>query len=153
RMGSSLRDERTGEWHNYSRKSGVVSVHFHAPAIAPPWATNPQELWSRVEQRETRANAAVARELIVALPNELPEEERASLARSMAEWLVERYGVAVMTAIHAPDGKGDQRNAHAHLLMTTRRVDAAGLVGKVRVLDDRATGKVEVRAIREMVAK
>src|ERR1700744_754759 len=80
RMGSSLRDERTGKWHNYSRKSGVVSVHFHAPAIAPAWATNAQELWSRVEQRETRANAAVARELIVALPNELPENERAALA-------------------------------------------------------------------------
>ncbi len=152
-MGGALRDERTGAWHNYQRKPGVLGVRFHAPKWAPAWATDPTLLWSRVEQAEVRSNAAVARELIVALPAELDPEQRDVLACAIAEWLVARYGIAVMTVLHAPNGKGDKRNFHAHLLMTTRRVAHHGFEQKVRVLDDRRTGKLEVRAIREVVAE
>jgi hypothetical protein len=53
---------------------------------------------------------------------------------------VERYNVAVSVAIHAPGGKGDDGNYHAHILFTTREMTPDGLGKKTRVLDDRKTG-------------
>jgi hypothetical protein len=38
-----------------------------------------------------------------------------------AKSLVDRYGVIADLAIHAPSEKGDQRNYHAHILLTTRK--------------------------------
>ena len=45
-------------------------------------------------------------------------------------------------AIHAPARRSDERNHHAHLLMTTRRLNADGLTEKTRELDDLKTGEV-----------
>ncbi|MBK9562684.1 MAG: MobA/MobL family protein [Micavibrio sp.] len=70
----------------------------------------------------------MAREVILALPHELSDADRHSLCRDMALWLVERYGVAVDTAIHSPvQGDGhDCRNHHSHLLFTTREITTDG---------------------------
>jgi hypothetical protein len=65
---------------------------------------------------------------------------------------VERYHVAVTVAIHAPGGKGDDRNYHAHILFTTREMFPDGLGKKTRVLDDRTTGPQEVLKLRELAA-
>ena len=53
-----------------------------------------------------------------------------SASRSeFAAALVERYSVAVSVAIHAPGGKGDDRNYHAHILFTTREM-TPGWIGE-----------------------
>jgi hypothetical protein len=65
---------------------------------------------------------------------------------------VERYRVAVSVAIHAPGGKGDNRNYHAHILFTTREMLPDGLGKKTRVLDDKKTGPQEVTKLRELAA-
>ncbi|TDR45715.1 MobA/MobL family protein [Tahibacter aquaticus] len=70
----------------------------------------------------------------------------------MSQLLVGRYSVAVMAAIHEPGKGGDDRNHHCHLLMTTRVVGLEGFGAKVRLLDDQATGPVEVKALRESIA-
>jgi hypothetical protein len=66
----------------------------------------------------------------------------------VAQALVDRYGVAVSGAIHAPGREGDQRNHHAHLLFTTREMTPDGLGQKTRVLDSRASGPAEVAYLR-----
>ena len=71
------------------------------------------ELWNKVEASEKRKNSTVARELVVALPNELNQEQRRELAERIAGQLVERYQVAAQVAVHLPDAEGDQRNHHA----------------------------------------
>lgn len=86
------------------------------------------------------------------MPHELDEEQRGQLVRAIAQHLVDCYGVAVMAALHAPSDKGDQRNQHVHLLMTTRRLGPEGFGSKVRVLDDQKTGPQEVEALRRHVA-
>ncbi|WP_085216913.1 MobA/MobL family protein [Methylomagnum ishizawai] len=63
--------------------------------------------------------------------------EREAIARQLAEHLAERYGVAVAVALHQPSEQGDERNHHAHILMTTRRMEADGLGAKTRELDDK----------------
>ncbi len=85
------------------------------------------------------------------MPHELTDEQRTDAVREFAAALVKRYGVAIDFAIHAPDRHGDERNYHAHLLMTTRRLGPDGFGQKTRELDDFKTGPREIEAIRRDV--
>ncbi|MDE2492525.1 MAG: Ti-type conjugative transfer relaxase TraA, partial [Alphaproteobacteria bacterium] len=54
-------------------------------------------------------------------------EQRLALTREFSQGLADRYGVAVDFAIHSPHGATDVRNHHAHIMLTTRKVEASGL--------------------------
>ncbi len=134
RAGERLRDERSGELHNYSRRRDVLhnEIFLPQPVGAAPllWAHSRERLWNTAEHAEKRYNARVAREFQVNLPAELAPLERLGLARSFAREISERYRIAVDLAVHAPRAEGDPRNFHAHLLATTREVTPAGLGAK-----------------------
>lgn len=150
RAGAVLHDERRGFTHRYHNRKGVVASFILTPPQAPETTRDRVTLWNAVEAAETRKNSRVAREIILALPHELPAPAREALARDMSLWLVERYNVAVDTSLHSPvagDGH-DPRNHHAHLLFTTREVTKDGLGKKTRILDDREQGPQEVELIR-----
>ena len=87
----------------------------------------------RSKHAEKRKDARVAREFEVALPHEMSSEQRLSLARDFAHELANRYGAAVDFAIHQPHTKGDVRNFHAHVLMTTRTIARQGLGEKTLI--------------------
>ncbi len=142
RAGVKIVDERTGEIHDYSRKRGVESAELILPSGAPEWAADRGALWNAAEQAETRKNSTVAREFEVALPAELSPAERQRLAHDFARELVKRHGCAADVAIHAPGKDGDERNHHAHILLTTRRLGPDGFTEKTRELDDQKTGFV-----------
>ncbi|WP_170775872.1 MobA/MobL family protein, partial [Ruegeria lacuscaerulensis] len=56
-------------------------------------------------------------------------------------------------AIHEPNKEGDQRNHHAHILTTTRKIKGGELTGKTRELDERKSGAIEeVRTAWEELA-
>ena len=119
RAGVELVDARTGLVHDYTRKGGVE----HTEILTPDGiGAERNGLWDAAELAEKRKDARTAREWIVALPSELTAGQRTDLARDFGQCLVERYGVAVDFAIHAPDREGDNRNHHAHILTTTRQV-------------------------------
>ena len=142
RGGVKIADERTGEIHDYRRRTGVESAVLLLPANAPDWATNRAALWNAAEYAETRKNSTVAREFEIALPAELSADERKQLVHAFARQIVEHHGCAVDVAIHTPSKKGDNRNHHAHLLLTTRRLTATGFTEKTRELDDLKTGEI-----------
>ena len=75
------------------------------------------------------------------------------ITRQFAEELVSRYGVAVDVAIHAPHREGDQRNHHAHVLTSTRKLEPDGFKAKTRVLDSAKTGGVEIEQMRGLWAE
>lgn len=139
-----IHDQRTGEVFDFTRKRGVEHREIVAPANAPAWAYDRQALWNAVEIAETRKNSTVGREFEIALPSELNARERQVLATNFARELVARHGMVVDVAIHAPHRHGDQRNYHAHLLCSTRRLTAEGFREKTRELDDLKTGPAEV---------
>jgi len=143
RAGVEIADERTGIVHDYTRKQGIEHREIVAPADAPDWVQDRVALWNAAERAETRKNSTVAREYEIALPAELSADERRDLALGLAREISERHGVAVDVAIHAPGRQGDQRNHHAHLLTTTRRIGAEGLGEKTRELDQKTSGEVE----------
>ena len=152
RAGVEITDERTGEIHDYRRKGGVESAALILPNNAPEWARDRAQLWNAAEQAEKRKNSTVAREFEVALPAELDAAKRQELAHAFARELVKRHGCAADVAIHAPGREGDDRNHHAHILLTTRRLEPDGLGEKTRELDDQKTGKVLVTEWRERFA-
>ena len=134
RAGERIRDERTGDLHNYSRRRDVLHAEIFLPAQAAglpiAWARNRERLWNTAEHAEKRHNARVAREYQVTLPIELDPGQRLALARAFAQEIAERYKVAVDLAVHEPRPEGDPRNFHAHLLTTTREVTPTGLGAK-----------------------
>jgi ATP-dependent exoDNAse (exonuclease V) alpha subunit len=132
RAGERIRDERSGELHNYRQRRDVTHVEIFLPSQLEnaAWARNRERLWNTAEHAEKRHNARVAREYQVTLPFELNPTRRLGLARAFSQEIAERYRVAVDLAVHDPRPGGDPRNFHAHLLTTTREVTPAGLGAK-----------------------
>jgi len=141
--------EREGRTHDYTRKSGVEYLTIITPENAPAWAQDRSSLWNHAEAAEKRKNAVTAREWEIALPSDLTAEERQDLAFRFASDLVDRYGFVADVAIHAPHRDGDQRNHHAHILTTTRRIEADGFTVKTRELDNRKLGSQNIIDMRE----
>jgi len=152
RAGVCLENERDGLVHDYTRRGGVEDAFIVVPEGAE-WAQDRSALWNAAEAAEKRKDAKVAREYELGLPAELDAGQRRDLVRAFAEDIRDRYGVAVDAAIHAPHDYGDDRNYHAHVMTTTRVVDADGLGAKTRQLDVRTSASVEVEAIRERWAE
>ncbi len=131
RASQKLTNERDGLTHDFTRRSGVEHVEIVVPKDSnADWALDRSTLWNMAEAAEKRKDARVAREIEVALPHELTAEQRLELTREFAHGLADRYGVVVDFAIHSPHGATDVRNHHAHLLLTTRKVEANGLGAK-----------------------
>ena len=150
RSGSSIKDERTGKIHRYTRKQGVRETLILLPGGAPEDFQHRAVLWNAAEAADKRKNSRTARELVLALPHELSLEGQSQLTRDMAAWLIENYRVAVDCAIHDPVNGDDHRNVHAHLLFTTREITAEGMGKKTRILDDRTSGPAQTEIIREV---
>jgi len=132
RAGERIRDERTGEVYNYSKRGDVAHREIVLPSTLAgrtemAWAQDRSALWNAAEQAGQRRNARLARELLVLLPAELTPSQRVQLVRSFSRELADKYGGAVDCAIHKPRFGADPRHHHAHLLMTTREVTPEGL--------------------------
>lgn len=120
RAGIAIKDERTGKEHDYTKRGGVVSTRLHTPNNLD---IKRDELWNLAEATENRSNSRTAREIVVNLPYELSTRERVALVNDFAEELASKYGVAVDVAVHLPDAEGDNRNHHAHIMLTTRKLE------------------------------
>lgn len=153
RAGERIECQREGRMHDYTAKRGIEKTFILTPKDAPSWAQDRSSLWNAAEESETRRNSVTAREWELALPSEISAEDRSQITRQFAEELVSRYGVAVDVAIHAPHREGDQRNHHAHVLTSTRKLEAEGFTAKTRVLDSAKTGGVEIEQMRGLWAE
>lgn len=150
RAGERIDDERTGQNFDYTRKGGVLHTEILAPDNAPDWMLDRSKLWNAVEIAEKRKDAQLAREVQLALPHELTPEQRLDLVRGFVrEQFVDR-GMIADIAIHMPDRDGDQRNFHAHVMLTMRAITGDGFGNKCREWNaDFARGKGEGGFVRE----
>ncbi|WP_282603987.1 MobQ family relaxase [Paracoccus sp. PARArs4] len=132
RVAERIEDRRTGLVFDYAKRGGVDYTEILAPDHAPDWVSDRSELWNRVEEAETRKNSQVAREVRVALPAELTHAQRVELVRDFAQEQFVDLGMVADIALHAPGRDGDDRNHHAHILLTTREIDPEGFTTKNR---------------------
>ena len=132
RVAERIEDRRTGLTFDYAKRGGVDHTETLAPDHAPDWVFDRSELWNRVEEAETRKNSQVAREVRVALPAELTHAQRVELVRDLAQEQFVNRGMIADIALHAPGRDGDDRNHHAHILLTTREIGPEGFTTKNR---------------------
>lgn len=129
-----------GEGRYLDKADGVLATGRAGPDLGN---------WQQVDWAEWRRDACVARTLIVAVPHYLPLNEQIRVAQDHADHLRRIHGVAVLWSLHAPSEEGDDRNVHAHFVLTTRRVDDLGVIGpKAREMDQRTGGRAAVAALR-----
>lgn len=138
RAGTLIEDRRTGQAHDYERRSGVVHAEILAPENTPAWMTDRGALWNAVEAVEKRKDAQLSREVQLALPHELDAAQRLSLVRDYVRQAFVAHGMIADIAIHAPHRQGDGRNYHAHVMLTMRAITAEGFGKKERAWNETA---------------
>ncbi len=124
--------------HNYATREDVAETWIQAPNHAPEWikaaaakgdAVEKKEreaLWNAVEEADVARDARPARKIQVALIRELsPEQNIAILREYVSEQFVDR-GLVADVAIHQKKASDSRLNPHAHILITTREINAQG---------------------------
>ncbi len=133
--------ERTGELFSFRHRDAPEHHAVLLPEGAAERFAQSGVLWNAAEAAERRKDAQVAREIVLALPAnaEISTEDRIALTRSFAAEHFVAQGLAVQLDVHAPHGaeeESERANWHAHLLITTRRIEGNGFAAtKARDLD------------------
>jgi hypothetical protein len=128
RSGTTLRDERYGTTHYYAARRRVAQAQILAPRDAPEWVHDRQTLWNRVEARERRKDAQLARVIEVGLPIELSAQQSWALVRDYALSTFVARGMIADVGVRFDN----PANPHAHLLLTLRAVTGTGFGPKAR---------------------
>jgi len=131
----SIASERTGELFYFRHRDAPEHHAVLLPEGAADKFAHAGVLWNAAEAAERRRDAQVAREVVLALPAdaELSTQDRIALARSFAEEHFVSKGLAVQLDVHAPhgaDSENERANWHAHLLITTRRLEGEEFAAK-----------------------
>lgn len=133
RSGEYMIDERTGVEHDYTKKSGIDHTEIMLPAHSPEQFSNRSVLWNEVERIEKRKDAQLCREVELALPRELSNEQKIELVQGYTKDNFVAKGMIADIAIHHMEGD----NPHAHILLTTREVTEQGFGQKNRDWNNR----------------
>ena len=150
---AAITADRTGELFYFAHRDAPAHHEVLLPEGTAVRFTDSAVLWNAAEAAEKRKDAQVAREIVLALPAnaELSDEDRIELARSFAQQHFVAKGLAVQLDVHAPhegESEFERANWHAHLLITTRRIEGETFAAKkARDLDPevrRAGGRVVV---------
>lgn len=99
-----------------------------APEGAPQWATDPGELWNRVEASEKRKDSQIARDYRVPIPLGLDDQRAGRLVERLARFIMEQLSTPVSVGLHrdaAVDALGQVKpdhlqGFHAHLYFPSR---------------------------------
>lgn len=125
RSGESLYSERDDETKSYKKREVQPDSFILAPSHAPEWVNNREKLWNEVEKIERNWNAQLSREVLVALPVELTNEQQKAL---VSEYVKENFveeGMVADVSIH----RDKVENPHAHIMLTVRPFNPDGSWG------------------------
>lgn len=132
-------DERTGETHGEKslERDDLVYAEILAPDNTPDFLKkSSNDLWCFVEKKETRGNSRTAKEFKITLPTELSNEQNIAL---MKDFLLNHFvdkGIICDFVLH---NDKDNKNPHAHVMITTREITPSGFGKKVREWDEEKT--------------
>ena len=132
-------DERTGETHGEKSldRDDLVYAEILAPENTPDFLKkSSNDLWCFVEKKEARANSRTAKEFKITLPTELSNEQNIAL---MKDFLLNHFvdkGIICDFVLH---NDKDNKNPHAHVMITTREITPTGFGKKVRSWDEEKT--------------
>src|SRR5450432_2429248 len=132
---AAITADRTGEVFYFRHRDAPAHHEVLLPEGAGENFADSAVLWNAAEAAEPRKDAQVAREIVLALPAtaELTDADRIELARSFAERHFVSKGLAVQLDVHRPhegEAESERANWHAHLLITTRRLEGEVFAAK-----------------------
>ncbi|MEW6844925.1 MobQ family relaxase [Klebsiella pneumoniae] len=136
---SVMIDERTGEMHGEksANRDDLVYAEILAPDNTPDFLIkSSNKLWNFVEKTEKRKDARTAKEFKITLPTELSNEQNIAL---MKDFLLNHFvdkGIICDFVLH---NDKDNKNPHAHVMITTREITPNGFGKKVRSWDEEKT--------------
>ena len=136
---SVMIDERTGEIHGEksANRDDLVYAEILAPDNTPDFLKkSSNDLWCFVEQTERRKDARTAKEFKITLPRDLSNEQNIEL---MKDFLLKSFvdkGIICDFVLH---NDKDNKNPHAHVMITTREIKPDGFGKKVREWDEEKT--------------
>jgi hypothetical protein len=125
RSGESLYSERDNETKSYGKREIEPDSFILAPNHAPEWVYDREKLWNEVEKVERNWNARLAREVLVALPVELNNEEQKDLLSEFVKSNFSDCGMVADVSIH----RDRIENPHAHIMLTVRPFNEDGSWG------------------------
>src|ERR1022692_610811 len=137
RAGERLYDSRIGYAFDYRRRHGILHTEIMAPDNTPDWMLDRFQLWNGVEKAEERKDSQLARSIDISLMCELTFDQNLDLLRDFVKKTWIDQGMLADIAIHAPGHDSDERNIHAHILLTMRVITADGFGNKQREWNDR----------------
>jgi hypothetical protein len=126
RAGEIIKNEYDGIVHDYTRKKGIVHTEILLPENAPAEYANRSVLWNAVEKVERYKTAQLAREIEIALPVELSQEQNISLVHRFVKETFVNAGMCADICIH--DSKKD--NPHVHIMLAMRPIEKDGKWGQ-----------------------
>ena len=128
-----------GEIHDFTAKGNIIHSEIILPNHAPREFQDRGILWNSAQNTEKQHNARTAREVEVALPNELTEAQNIELVRDFVRTNFVDVGMCADFSIHAghshkdlsenPDAPIKPNNPHAHIMLTVRPLNADGSWG------------------------
>lgn len=136
---SVMIDKRTGEIHGEksANRDDLVYAEILAPDNTPDFLKkSSNDLWCFVEQTERRKDARTAKEFKITLPRDLSNEQNIEL---MKDFLLKSFvdkGIICDFVLH---NDKDNKNPHAHVMITTREITPNGFGKKVRSWDEEKT--------------
>ena len=128
RAAEKIRDNRTGEIHDYTKKKGVDKKFILAPESAPSWVYDRAKLWNKVEEVERRKDSQLSREINIAIPTELDKPQQIELVKEFVRDEFVEEGMIADVAFH----NLESNNPHAHIMLTMREIDQDGFSFKNR---------------------
>ena len=105
--------------HDFSNKKGLAFSEVFAPDSVDSWCSNREELWNKVEAKETHIRGRYARDIKLALQKEFTLEQNIQIISEYAKDTFVKDGIIADVNIHMDD----LNNPHAHIMLTTRKLE------------------------------
>ena len=142
RHAARMEFEREDRVADFSNKKNVAYSEFMAPEDAPEWLHSMMEgrsavevseaFWNMVEDFETRRDAQLSKEFVLALPKELTKDQNIELVRDFIGQQMLLRGMVADWVYHDVEA-----NPHVHIMTTLRPLTQEGFgAKKVPVLDN-----------------
>ena len=115
---AKITDQTTGTRYNFTHREGNLYHEIVLPIYANDRFKDLSTLMNEVEKHNDRKNSQLAREIVLALPDnlEITLDDRIELTRRFIDEMgFTAGGLGVVFDIHAPDA--EDKNNHAHLIV------------------------------------
>lgn len=125
-----LKDDTMNRTFNYSgHEHDNTFSNITLCENAPKEWQDKEKLWNAVEEVEKGKNTRKAKQWILAVPQEMTQEQAEQAVKDFQEWMAEK-GMCSQADIHEPDSKRSasqiEKNKHVHVMATQRLVNEQG---------------------------